>query len=136
MVSERLSQELRGEVGMLSIRTVLCPVDLSLATARQIEVAADICRAFGARLMLHHNFVELAIGSGVGWMWQADHSAFEREVEQQLRGLLPPETDGFAAEVRLTHGPVVHAVLEVGRSVAADLVVLSTRTAPAGLDLD
>jgi nucleotide-binding universal stress UspA family protein len=120
------------EVNMLAIRTVLCPIDLSPATARQIDVAVDVCRAFDARLVLHHNFMELAVGSGVGWMWAVDHSAFEREVEQQLRDLLP--RDGVPSEVRLTHGPVVQAMLEVGRSVSADLVVLSTRGTAEGLD--
>ena len=117
---------------MLSIRTVLCPIDLSPATARQLDVAVDVCRAFGARLVLHHNFMELAVGSGVGWMWAVDHSGFERDVEQKLIDLLPK--NGVPSEVRLTHGPVVQAVMEVGRSVSADLVVLSTRGAAAGLD--
>ena len=40
---------------MLSIRTVLCPVDFSPVTARQVDVAADLARAFGARFVLHHN---------------------------------------------------------------------------------
>ena len=53
---------------MLSVRTVLCPVDFSSATPRQVELAVDLCRAFGARLVLHHNVIEVAIGSGVSWM--------------------------------------------------------------------
>jgi nucleotide-binding universal stress UspA family protein len=119
---------------MHAIRTVLCPVDLSAATARQIDIAADLCRAFGARFVLHHNFIELAIGAGVGWMWAVDHSVFEREVEQRLLGLLPQLPDGIAAEVRVTHGPAVDGILEVARTVNADLVVLSTRGPAVGLD--
>ena len=51
---------------MLSIRTVLCSVDFSTATARQVDLAIEICQAFGARLILHHNHIELSVGSGVG----------------------------------------------------------------------
>jgi nucleotide-binding universal stress UspA family protein len=118
---------------MLSIRTVLCPVDLTPATARQVDVALDVCRAFGARLVVHHNFVELGVGAGVGWMWAVDHSAFERNVEAELRGLLAAGGN-VEAEVRLTRGPIVQALLAVAASVEADLVVLSTRGANAGLD--
>jgi nucleotide-binding universal stress UspA family protein len=116
---------------MLSIRTVLCPVDLSPVTARQMAMATDVCRAFGARLTVHHNFMELAVGSGVGWMWAVDHTAFERDVEQRLLALVPRDVP---ADVRVTRGAVAESVLAVGQSVGADLVVLSTRGAAAGLD--
>ena len=33
---------------MIAIRTVLCPVDLSQATGRQLQLATDLCRAFKA----------------------------------------------------------------------------------------
>ena len=61
---------------MLSIRTVLCSVDFSAATARQVDLAVEICQAFGAQLVLHHNHVDMAIGSGVGWMWATGHGEF------------------------------------------------------------
>src|SRR5262245_40679201 len=114
---------------MLSIRTVLCPVDLSPATARQVDLAVDLCHAFGARLILHHNQFELAIGAGVGWMWEPGHAGSALTPQQRLQELmagLPARTD---AEVRLTHGPIADAVMAVSRAVGADLVVLSTRGA-------
>ena len=40
---------------MIAIRIVVCPVDFSPVTAHQVDLAADVCRAFGARLVLHHN---------------------------------------------------------------------------------
>ena len=112
---------------MLSIRTVLCPVDLSASTARQVDVAVDLCRAFGARLILHHNQVEMALGSGMGWMWEPGHSQpamTPQEKLQEVEATLPPGTE---VESRLTRGPVVAAVVAVSRAVNADLVVLSTR---------
>ena len=36
---------------MFALHTVLCPVDFSPATPRQVDIAADLCRAFGAKLI-------------------------------------------------------------------------------------
>ena len=112
---------------MLSIRTVLCSVDFSDATVRQVDLAIEICRAFGAQLILHHNHVELAIGSGVGWMWAPGNGEFALTAEQKLRDLVARVPAGTPAEMRLTSGSIADAVLAVGRAVDADLVVLSTR---------
>lgn len=119
---------------MLSIRTVLCSVDFSAATVRQVDLAIEICRAFGAQLILHHNHVELAIGSGVGWMWAPGHGEFAPTAEQKLRDLVARVPAGTPAEMRLTYGSIADAVLEVGRAVDADLVVLSTRGATSDVD--
>ena len=112
---------------MLSMRTVLCSVDFSAATARQVDLAIEICQAFGARLILHHNHVEMSIGSGVGWMWTPGHGEVALTAEQKLRRLVAAVPDGTPAEMRLTHGPIADAVLAVGHAVEADLVVMSTR---------
>ena len=37
---------------MREIQSVLCPVDFSQATSRQVDFATDICRLFGARLVI------------------------------------------------------------------------------------
>jgi nucleotide-binding universal stress UspA family protein len=112
---------------MLSIRTVLCPVDLSASTARQVDVAVDICRAFGARLILHHNQVELAIGAGVGWMWRPDHE--QPAAEQRLQAVRATVPAGTEVETYLTRGALADAIVAVSRAATADLVVLSTRGA-------
>lgn len=112
---------------MLSIRTVLCSVDLSAATARQVDLAIEICQAFGAKLILHHNHVEVAVGSGVGWMWAPGHGEPALTAEQKLRALVERVPAGTPAEMRLTNGSIADAVLAVGRTVDADLVVMSTR---------
>jgi nucleotide-binding universal stress UspA family protein len=124
----------RTEVHMLSIRTVLCPVDLSPASTRHVDVAAGIARAFGARLILHHNLVEVGIGSGVGWMWAPRHPGAEQDAEEQLRQLLVRVPDGTTAEMRITRGRVLNTVASVARSVGADLIVLTTHSRPSGQD--
>jgi nucleotide-binding universal stress UspA family protein len=112
---------------MLSIRTVLCPVDLSPSTARQVDLAADLCRAFGARLVLHHNRIELAIGSGVGWMWEPGQGDAARTAEAQLQRLVGGLPGDLAVDVQVTHGPVADAVRWVSQAINADLVVLRVR---------
>lgn len=115
---------------MASIRTVLCPVDLSPATPRQIDLAADLCRTFAARLILHHNLSATGAGAAVGWMWAADHPvSSEHDVEQAMRTLLARASRGVDVEARITRGPASQAVLALAEAVDADLVVLSTHGA-------
>jgi len=111
---------------MISLKTVLCPVDFSPATQRQVDLAADLCRTFGARLVLHHNQHSLGTGASVGWMWKADHhgdgSASREAKLQEYRSRMP---EGVTSDTLLTEGPVSRAVLAVSESVQADLVVLT-----------
>jgi len=113
---------------MTAIRTILCPVDFSEATARQIGLAADLCRLFGARLVLHHNVDAAPPAVGVGWMWAHDHPdrPSQSDEESQLRRLLAELPEGVAAEGKLTHGLPATSALRVREAVAADLLVLST----------
>jgi nucleotide-binding universal stress UspA family protein len=115
------------EVTMLSIRTVLCPVDFSASTVRQVDLAADLSRAFGARLILHHNQLVMAMGSGVGWMWAAGRADGGPTPEERLRDLQSRLPAGTDADICLTRGPIVEAIVEVARAMTADLLVLSTR---------
>lgn len=111
---------------MLALRTVLCPVDFSPATPRQVDLAADLCRAFGARLVLHHNRHALGTGASVGWMWAADHHGDSRTaVEAKLNECLARVPEGVRAEPLVTEGPASRSVLAVGDTVNADLIVLT-----------
>jgi universal stress protein A len=112
---------------MIALRTVLCPVDFSPATDRQVDVAVDLCRAFGAKLVLHHNRHSLGTGASVGWMWNADHhgdseASAEAHLQQSLRRV-PKTVD---VEGLVTQGPNSVAVMAVADSVSADLLVLTS----------
>jgi nucleotide-binding universal stress UspA family protein len=112
---------------MIAIRTVLCAVDFSAATPRQVSLAADLARLFGARLVLHHNMVSLGPGAGVGWMWSADQAPLSPEaVTARLQDLAGLSAPGLDVELRITEGPASPAVLAVSDAVGADVVVLST----------
>jgi nucleotide-binding universal stress UspA family protein len=111
---------------MIAFRTVLCPVDFSPATPRQIDLAVDLCRAFGGRLVLHHNRLSFGTGASVGWMWKAGHQGeSEAALEARLNACLARVPEGVTAEGLLTEGPVSRAVLAAADSIDADLVVLT-----------
>jgi nucleotide-binding universal stress UspA family protein len=110
---------------MLAVRTALCPVDFSAATARQVDLAADICRAFGARLVLHHNVMDVLAGAGVGWMWHADHApSVSADAARQLSRLAARLPKGLVVETCVTRGAISPAVMAVAEAAEADLMVL------------
>ena len=115
---------------MISFRTVVCPVDLSPATDRQLDLAVDLCRASGARLVVHHNVTDVAVGAGVGWMWNADHPPAETgKVGDRLATALRRIPNGVPVEACITRGAITESVLRVSEAAEADLVVI---TAHAG----
>ena len=117
---------------MLALRTVHCPVDFSPATPRQIDLAADLCRAFGARLILHHNRHSLGTGAAVGWMWNADHHADSRAViEAKLEECRKRVPDGIPVEPVITEGPVSRVVEAVAEAIEADLVIVTAHGRPS-----
>ena len=111
---------------MFALHTVLCPVDFSPATPRQVDIAADLCRAFGARLILHHNKHALGTAASIGWMWNADHRGEPQPaLEAKLQECLARVPAGVSSEAHITEGPASQAVLAVTEAFNADLVVLT-----------
>jgi nucleotide-binding universal stress UspA family protein len=112
---------------MSEIRTILCPVDFSEATSRQIDFGVDLCRLFGARLVLHHNLEHVGDGAAVGWMWRAAHpnQLGPEAAEKKLDRLLEAIPEGIEGEARLSTGPPASAVLIVRELVGADVILLT-----------
>lgn len=111
---------------MLALKTVLCPVDFSPATPRQVDLAGELSRTFGARLVLHHNRHSMGNVASVGWMWNAAHHGDSQVVvDAKLRDCLARLPEGVRAEPLTTEGPASRAVLAAGALVNADLVVLT-----------
>ena len=117
---------------MISIRSVVCPIDFSPATARQVDLASEVARAFGARLVLHHNVSDLSVGAAVGWMWHADNAIPQAAlVDEQMRRVLNQVPAGTSVEACITRGAVTEAVLAVTKAAEASLVVLSEHAGKA-----
>jgi nucleotide-binding universal stress UspA family protein len=112
---------------MIAMRTILCPVDFSDATSRQVTLAAALTRLFGARLVVHHNLTSLGIGASVGWMYSGDHRPLSQEtVGQRLKEVALASAPGVEVDLRVTEGPASSSVLAISDAVNADLIVLST----------
>lgn len=112
---------------MSDIRTVLCPVDFSNATKRQVDFTVELCALFGARLVLHHNLPNVGTGAAVGWMWAEGHpgALSKSDAEEQLQRTLAGIPKSVPSEARLTHAPPTASVLTVAQIVQADLLVLT-----------
>jgi nucleotide-binding universal stress UspA family protein len=113
---------------MEAIRTILSPIDFSSATKRQLDYAVDLCRLFGAKLVLHHNLETAPPGAAVGWMWNEAHPEEPTEDgdEERLRALMAELPADLEVEAKITHGLPSTAVVKVGELVDADLVVITT----------
>jgi len=113
---------------MTTIQTILCPVDFSAASERQLALACDLASAFGARLVLHHNLMTALAGAGVGWMYAAEHQGMptESEAREKLASLVAKVPEGVAAEGRITTGGRASSVVVVAEFEGADLVILTT----------
>ncbi len=112
---------------MVDIKTVLCPVDFSDATERQVHFAVDLCRLFGARLVVHHNLAGVGTGAAVGWMWAATHPGVPSKTTatEKLGRLLAGIPSDVASQARLTQGLPTDSVLAAAQHARADLVVLT-----------
>ncbi len=112
---------------MAPIETILCPVDFSSITRPELDLAAELARIFGARLVLHHNLPATGFGMAKGWEWKAAHpeQAADAPIEErleELRGRLPP---GLDVETLVTRGPLAVGLAELARELPADLMVLA-----------
>jgi nucleotide-binding universal stress UspA family protein len=110
-------------------KIVLCAVDLTDLANREVELAGEICEAFGARLVLHHNVASVAPGLTRAWEWKEVHRDSREsagEVEHRLRSLMGGLPRTFPVEASLTTGSLVPILLELAKRLPADLVVLGS----------
>ena len=110
-------------------KIVLCAVDSTDLAAREVEVASEICQAFTARLVLHHNLTSVAPGLTRAWEWKAIHPEAREcgsDVERSLRSLMSGLPKSFPVEASLTTGSLVPILLELATRLPADLIVLGS----------
>lgn len=112
---------------MADTRIVLCPIDFTDLSRRELALATEVCAAFGARLVVHHNIAEIAPGLTREWEWDQYHQAGyigSDETEARLRALLDGLPAGVEGEALVSRGPVGLVLLDMAARLPADLVVL------------
>ena len=115
----------------MDIKTVLCPLDFTELSRRELDLAVDMASRCSARLILEHNVDPQPPGGlAVSWMWRGAHvgQGANREAEAEVRlrevmARLPPEV---VCEARLTRGPVDEMLTELARRLPADLLVMGS----------
>ena len=113
----------------MRIDTILCPIDFSELSARELAIAAQLARTFRARLVLHHNRVAIAPGLARAWDWETSHRSErlgEAEAERKMAAALAAVPEGVPAEGVISAGPVGLIVLSLAERVPADLIVIGS----------
>ncbi len=115
----------------MEVKTVLCPVDFSPISLRNLRMAVEVCKRVGARLVIHHNLDVRPPGFlSVAWMWSEDHEAGEEEkaaeVPAKLQELFDRIPKGVEYEAKVTRGPIEETLLFVARGLPADLIVMGS----------
>ncbi len=115
---------------MSLLRNVLCPIDFSDLSRKELALAAEVCAAFGARLLLHHNIAGVQPGVTRAWEWNEVHrddgSSSSISAESQLRALIKEIKGPVAVEASISSGPLGVVLLELANALPADLLVLGS----------
>jgi len=113
----------------MQIRTVLCPIDFSGIDERELAIALEVCRTFGAKLVLHHCLPAAEPGFSRAWEWaKASQGKVPSEAAavERLRALLDSVAGSVPAEAVVTSGRLVESVLTLAEQLPADLMVLGS----------
>jgi nucleotide-binding universal stress UspA family protein len=114
---------------MSQVKIVLCPIDFSNLAKQEMALAVEVCEAFGAQLVLHHNQSAISPGLTRAWEWNELHQADDvstAKAEERLRTLLAELPRSVSATASVSHGPVGIVLLEMARQLPADLVILGS----------
>lgn len=114
---------------MSRLKIVLCPIDFSDLSRRELALAVEVGEAFGAHLVLHHNLAAVSPGLTRAWEWNEVHRAdavSTSKAEARMRQLLAELPKGVSAEASVSSGPLAPLLLELARQLPADLVVLGS----------
>jgi nucleotide-binding universal stress UspA family protein len=113
----------------MQIRTVLCPIDFSRLDERELAIALETCRTFGAKLVLHHCLPAAEPGFSRAWEWakaSQDKEPSEAAVVERLRALLDRVAGSVPAEAVVTSGRLVESVLTLVERLPADLMIIGS----------
>ncbi len=114
------------------IRTILCPLDLSPISSRELDLAVELARAFGAGLVLQHNLATTGLGMAKAWEWRQAHPRADvrRTADEKLRELAARVPKEVPVETLMTSGPLSIGVAQLAAELPADLVLLGCHGSP------
>ena len=110
---------------MTRFQTILCPTDFSLTAARAFEYAADLARAYDARLVVMHAFFPAVLGERTAAYLPDEVKALRAAARKQLDELRPADPP-VRVERLLREAPDVPAILDAAAELKADLIVMGT----------
>src|SRR4029453_12714754 len=105
---------------MIGIKTVLCPMDFSPITGRVLGLAIQVSQLFNSKLVLHHSN-ETGLLTKEVLNESEDFDAYE-----SLQEMIARAPSSIHVESRITKGDAHRAILELARSLPADLIVMGT----------
>ncbi len=113
------------------VQTVLCPVDFTSLSRTSLQLAIEMCRRMGARLVLEHNLDSRPPSYlTVGWMWSEEHESKERDksdvAAERMRALFEEIPDDIEHEAKITRGPVDKSLLYMAERLPGALMVMGT----------
>jgi nucleotide-binding universal stress UspA family protein len=115
----------------MEIGTVLCPVDFTAETGRELALARQICERYGSRLVVEHNLDPRPPNFlTVTWMWSEEFENREEEklneAQLRLRSLLQELSESVKCEAKLTRGPIDESLLFLVRELPAHLLIMGS----------
>lgn len=113
---------------MMTIKNILCPVDLSPISRRALDYAMVLAAAYQARLrVLEVIDMSLPPTPPGAWLPQSLSVEMTQAYLDELKGFVPPPgSRGVVPEIHVVEGPIVKEVLSEARHVPADLIVMGT----------
>src|SRR5690348_15458556 len=110
---------------MTRFQTILCPTDFSPTAAQAFEYAADLARAYGARLVVMHAFFPAVLGERTVVQLPDEVKTLRAAAQKQLDELRPADP-AVRVERLLREAPDVPAILDAALELKADLIVMGT----------
>lgn len=115
----------------MKLKTVLCPVDFSKVSTKELGLATQICERFAARLVVQHNIDYIPpIYLANAWMYSETHMYPEEEKEAQAERRLKETLEHLPSSVhfegKITFGHLDETILHLARELPADLIIMGT----------
>ncbi|MEZ5286460.1 MAG: universal stress protein [Vicinamibacterales bacterium] len=116
----------------MQIRRILCPVDFSDASTTAVDRAAPLARLWNARLTVLHAYASVARPPTLpvpdaGGALPPDADTIDRLADQAASVVAADA--GIRVEVSVVPGEPVGAILELARTLPADLIAMGTHGA-------